>query len=105
MAIPQNPNGVFINTITNLEPTNLCCYQAKFPACINKNIFLSTTIIETEGANKSVGSLGNIVNALRGIEKSVKLLALDTAIAPNINPVLTAAEKLIISTGFKTTLA
>ena len=105
MATPQNSNGIYINTTTSLEPTNLCCYKAIYPACIKNNIFLTRTVIETEGQNKSAGSLVNIVSALRDIGKSNNLLALDANIAPNITPALTTAEKLIISTKFKALIA
>lgn len=105
MAVPQNTNGVYVNPNTNKEPSNLCCYTATYPACMNKNIFLTTVVLETEGANKSAGSLANIVDALRGIEKSTNLLSLDADISPSIVPALTTTQKTIIIEGFKNKLA
>jgi hypothetical protein len=101
MATPQNPNGVYVNTITLKEPENLCCYKAIYPACMSKNIFLTTTVLETEGTNPTAGSMANIVASLKEIARSTKLLALDAAIAPNIVPLLTAVQKSKISADFK----
>lgn len=103
MANPQNANGVYNNPSTNQEPTNLCCYKTVFPTCISKNIFLTTTVIETEGSNPNAGSLVNIANALRGIERATNLIALDTAVT--LTPPLTAAQKTDLSNLFRTGMA
>lgn len=104
MATPQNPNGVYLNTVSNNEPSNLCCYKTTFPQCLKENIFLSSTVIETEGQGTQSGAMSNIAAALRDLVTTNKLLALDTAIAPNINPALTPTQRTNISTNFKALL-
>jgi len=103
MANPQNANGVYNNPVTNQEPTNLCCYKTVFPTCLSSNIFLTTTVIETPGANPNAGSLVNIANALRGIERAVNLIALDSDVT--LTPPLTTAQKTDLSNLFKQGIA